>query len=153
MRHLAELYHAQGDFDRALPLYEDALRVLGKFFKPIHPDALMAHVGRGKLWMDVGKLAEAEAELREALDGQRRVLGKNHPHTARTAFLLGVCLAPRVWERIEPGCPQPGSSCREPLTRSARIDSFPNSPGQIARAGRVAGTRASSPHDGLSTAA
>jgi tetratricopeptide (TPR) repeat protein len=93
MLHLADLYHLQGDFDRALPLYEEALRILAKFFKPIHPDALMAHVGRGKLWMDRGKLTEAEAELREALNGQRRVLGENHPHTARTAFLLGVCLA------------------------------------------------------------
>jgi hypothetical protein len=46
-----------------------------------HPQALTSINNMGVLLRAQGKLAEAEAYSREALEGRRRVLGDDHPDT------------------------------------------------------------------------
>ena len=59
----------------------------------------------------------------------QRLLAKRLARRPHVLFRVLNPVPLRVWEEIEPRCPQPGSSCREPRTKSARIDSFPNSSG------------------------
>lgn len=49
-----------------------------------HPDALGYLNGVGELLKDMGKYAEAEPYVRDALDRRRRVLGDDDPDTRRS---------------------------------------------------------------------
>lgn len=59
-------------------------RVLG----PDHPDTLTSHANFAVALRDLGRLAEAEAEIRAVVDTRNRVLGLDHPDTLTLTSVL-----------------------------------------------------------------
>jgi tetratricopeptide (TPR) repeat protein len=87
---LAELFRNKGEYDRALPLYEDCLvkrkRVLGEY----HPDTLASLSNLAILFRSKGEYDRALPLYEECLAQKKRVLGDDHPDTLRSLNGLAV---------------------------------------------------------------
>ena len=55
---------------------------------PEHPSTLATRHEIARTLADQGRAADAEAEYRQVLDAEQRVLGPEHPHTLITADML-----------------------------------------------------------------
>jgi eukaryotic-like serine/threonine-protein kinase len=67
LANLGAVYGASGNDAAALPKYQEALERLTKFLGPDHPDVAQALVGEAGCLQRLGKLDEAEAAARRAL--------------------------------------------------------------------------------------
>ena len=78
------LYYRKKDFDRAEPLFREAIAMNRDLFGDEHPELSTNLNNLGLLLRDTGEV-EAAAELFEqVLDMDRKLLGPNHPYVAAT---------------------------------------------------------------------
>jgi tetratricopeptide (TPR) repeat protein len=91
LNNLAWGYQAAGKLDLAVPLFEEALKVMKPKLGPDHPNTLRTMKSLGLAYIRVGQSARAEPLLRECL-----AIGEKHePETAKTfdtKSLLGAAL-------------------------------------------------------------
>lgn len=80
-------------YQRGLGEYEKALAMAGEFFGNEHPEVARLWYGLAKLHYTAGKLAEAKAALKRALDIQRTRLTPFHPELAATYSAYAKVLA------------------------------------------------------------
>ena len=86
------LHLAQGDFDRAEPLYQEAPRISRSVLGAEHRFTIVSAINLGRLRNDQGRNADAERHFREALTISRRVLGHDDPDTLLVINNLGGLL-------------------------------------------------------------
>jgi tetratricopeptide (TPR) repeat protein len=60
--YLAGLYNAQGDYESAKPLFERALKIANKFFKPDHPNVRLYSENYAKLFEKMEKQKTTKAQ-------------------------------------------------------------------------------------------
>jgi tetratricopeptide (TPR) repeat protein len=97
LNNLANLYHSQGRYSEAEPLYLEALELWRRNLGEEHPAVATSLNNLANLYYSQGRYSEAEPLLLQALELTRRNLGEEHPH---------VALSPQ----------QPGSTLRLPRT-------------------------------------
>jgi Tfp pilus assembly protein PilF len=71
-------------------MYQRALKGFEKAWVPDHTSTLNTVSRLGSLYMDQGKLAEAEQMYRRALKGREKALGPDHTSTLGTVNNLGT---------------------------------------------------------------
>ena len=76
------LYQAMGEYAKAEPLFQEALRIRQKVLGPEHPDTAQSLNNLAELYQDMGEYAKAEPLYQEALRIRQKVLGPEHPDTA-----------------------------------------------------------------------
>ncbi len=89
---LAACYARLGRANLAIPHAESALKVIRDTYGDDSAEAISAMDNLAAVLDDTGKVAEAEALYREALDRSRRVLGSKHEETQRLQSNLGKLL-------------------------------------------------------------
>ena len=92
---LASELKAQGKYNKAEPLYREALEVTRETHGNRHPKTLSAITDLGLLLCarnGLVDLAAAEPLLREALEVKRETLGNRHPSTLHSIGSLGALL-------------------------------------------------------------
>ncbi|HEX6518772.1 MAG TPA: tetratricopeptide repeat protein [Streptosporangiaceae bacterium] len=89
---LAQTAHAQGRYQTAEHAYRQAYqaRAAHPAIGPDHPDTLTARNNFTRILRDLGRLAEAEDEIRSVIGTMTRLLGPDHPDTltSRDTFAL-----------------------------------------------------------------
>ena len=75
------MFKAQGKYQEALPLYNEALETRRAVLGSRHPDALTSINNLASLLQATGDLDRAEELLSEAHTTAKSVLGPEHPHT------------------------------------------------------------------------
>ena len=78
---LAGLYHSQGRYFEAEPLYTDALSIHRRVLGADHPDTASSLNNLAGLYRAQGWVAEAATMLKEAVEIMVRVLGAENPKT------------------------------------------------------------------------
>jgi tetratricopeptide (TPR) repeat protein len=81
---LAVCYYQQSRYAESLPLAEQTLRAVRKSMGDNAPRTLISLGNVGDTMSRLGRFQEAEAILLRAVEGQTRVLGKDHPVVTRT---------------------------------------------------------------------
>ena len=77
------------DYEGALGYYQQALRVKEKVLGKTHPGTLMTIMNMAVTYGDgLGDRVKEEEMHRQALDGYKRSLGKEHEHTKKCAMNL-----------------------------------------------------------------
>ena len=71
-----------GEYAKAEPLYQEALRIRQKVLGPEHPDTAGSLNNLASLYQHMGEYAKAEPLYQEALRIRQKVLGPEHPDTA-----------------------------------------------------------------------
>jgi tetratricopeptide (TPR) repeat protein len=89
---LASELQDQGKYDKAEPLFREALEVDRETLGNRHPNTLAAISNLGGLLHAKGDLAAAEPLCREALEVERETLGNRDPSTLASISNLGVVL-------------------------------------------------------------
>jgi tetratricopeptide (TPR) repeat protein len=84
MGNLAEGYRAAGQRDRALPLYEETLKLTKAKLGPDHPDTLRSMNNLAGGYRAAGKLDRALPLYEETLKLTKAKLGPDHPDTLRS---------------------------------------------------------------------
>src|SRR5215831_2077948 len=100
---LAVLYHVQGKYAEAEPLYKRALGIREKTLGPDHPDVASSLNSLAALYRAQGKYTEAEPLYQRALMIRERALEPDNPGTAMS--LNGLALlysAQRKYTEAEP---------------------------------------------------
>jgi tetratricopeptide (TPR) repeat protein len=83
LNNLAGLYKAQGKYDLAEPLYQEALRIFEKVFgDKDYPEYATSLNNLALLYSDQGKYEQAESRYLEALEIKKKVLGTDNPSYA-----------------------------------------------------------------------
>ena len=75
LNNLARLYHSQGRYVEANPLYERALAIREKALGPEHPDLATNLYNLAELYDNQGQCAKAEPLYQQALAIREKVLG------------------------------------------------------------------------------
>jgi tetratricopeptide (TPR) repeat protein/tRNA A-37 threonylcarbamoyl transferase component Bud32 len=91
MGSLAEGYYAAGQLDKALPLYEETLKLLRAKLGPDHPDTLIGMNNLGQGYQAAGQLDKALPLFEETLKLMRAKLGPDHFETLTSMNNLGDC--------------------------------------------------------------
>ncbi|KAG2406368.1 uncharacterized protein HKW66_Vig0056240 [Vigna angularis] len=91
-RFLAEFYRVKKAFDKAEPLYLEAINILEESFGPDDVRVGVAAHNLGQFYLGQKKLEEARVNYERALKIKRRVLGYGHSECSDTMFHLGVVL-------------------------------------------------------------
>jgi tetratricopeptide (TPR) repeat protein len=76
------VYQSKGEYAKAEPLYQEALRIRQKVLGPEHPDTALSLNNLGSLYQAMGEYAKAEPLYQDALRIYRKALGPEHPETA-----------------------------------------------------------------------
>jgi tetratricopeptide (TPR) repeat protein len=79
----------EGEYAKAEPLYQEALRIQRKVLGPEHPDTANSLDNLAGLYQAMGEYAKAEPLRHEALRIRQKVLGPDHPETAVSLNNLG----------------------------------------------------------------
>ncbi len=85
LNNLAALYHDQGKYAEAEPLYKRSLAIWEKALGPEHPDVATSLNNLAGLYQAQGKYAEGEPLYKRSLAIWEKVLGPEHPDVA-TSF-------------------------------------------------------------------
>ena len=105
---LAYLYHLQGRYLEAEPLYLQALELRRLLLGENHPDVANSLNNLAGLYDSQGRYAEAEPLYLQALELWRSLLGESHPHVATS--LNNLALLYRVSRTLRGGrTPLPAS--------------------------------------------
>ena len=97
LNNLAELYHTQGRYADAEPLYKRSLAIKEKAFGPDHPDVALSLNNLAELYRAQGRYADAEPLYKRALAIREKALGPDHPDVATFAEQSGTALpSPRA---------------------------------------------------------
>jgi tetratricopeptide (TPR) repeat protein len=78
----AYLYQAQGRYDKAEPLYVEALELTKRILGENHPDITAILNNLGDLYEAQGRYHKAEKFLTQALELTKQLLGNDHPDVA-----------------------------------------------------------------------
>lgn len=97
--YIAEVYSDQGMFDKAEPLFDEALKELGQSFGIGYLLSAHTRYGLGVLYYKQNKYEKAEPLLKEALEIQEQYLGKDHPAVADTLMVYSDLLRDTGRER------------------------------------------------------
>ena len=84
LNNLAILYHKQGKYDKAEPLYQRALAIKEMVLGPDHPDVATMLNNLAGLYEDQGKYQAAKPLYQRALAINEKALGPDHPSVAAT---------------------------------------------------------------------
>ncbi len=84
LNNLAAVYHLQGKYAEAEPLYKRALAIWEKALGPEHPDVAQSLNNLALLYQDQGRYAEAEPLHKRALAIREKSLGPGHPLVAQS---------------------------------------------------------------------
>jgi CHAT domain-containing protein/tetratricopeptide (TPR) repeat protein len=90
LNNLADLYHSQGAYDKAEPLYLRALAIREKTLGPDHPKTATSLNNLALLYVDQGVYAKAKPLYLRALTIRVKALGADHPSTATSLNNLAV---------------------------------------------------------------
>ncbi len=82
LNQLAALYHSQGKYNEAEPLYRRSLSIVEKQLGENHPDVANSLNNLAVLYQNQGKYNEAEPLLLRSLSILEKQLGENHPNVA-----------------------------------------------------------------------
>ncbi|PWT82250.1 MAG: hypothetical protein C5B58_08550, partial [Acidobacteria bacterium] len=82
LNNLALLYQSLGDYAKAEPLYQRALKIAERALGPDHPDTAQTLNNLALLYCSLGDYAKAEPLCQRALKIAERALGPDHPTTA-----------------------------------------------------------------------
>jgi tetratricopeptide (TPR) repeat protein len=82
LNHLGLVYHAQGQYARAKPYYEQALNRWERAFGSDHADVASALHNLADIYLEEGAFEQAEAYYWRSLAIGERVLGRGHPELA-----------------------------------------------------------------------
>ena len=88
---LALLFDSKGDYDRALPMYEECLAKRKRVLGEDHPDTLSTLNGLAILFRNRRDYDRALPIYEECLAKRKRVLGEDHPHTKDTQKWRDIC--------------------------------------------------------------
>ena len=91
MSNLAVGYLATGNFDRALPLFEETFTLTKAKLGPAHPDTLTYMNNLAKAYKGAGKLLRAQPLFEDALALVKAKLGPDHPDTLTSMNNLALC--------------------------------------------------------------
>ena len=81
---------AMGEYAKAEPLYQEALRICQKVLGPEHPYTALCLNNLAGLYWDMSEYAKAEPLLQEALRIRQKVLGPEHLDTAASLNSLAL---------------------------------------------------------------
>src|SRR5260370_15520415 len=81
LNNLAGLYHTQGKYEQAEPLFQRALKIDKQVYGKDHPDIASDLNNLAGLYHDQGKYEQAEPLYQRALAIREKLLGADHPHT------------------------------------------------------------------------
>ena len=95
LNNLAILFKNKGEYDRALPLYEECLAKMKRVLGEDHPDTLVSLNNLASLFYNKGEYDRALPLYEECLAKRKRVLGEDHPHTKGTQKWRDVCARKR----------------------------------------------------------
>ena len=84
LNQLAVLYHSQGKYNEAEPLYRQSLSIREKHLGENHLDAATSLNNLATLYLNQGKYEEAEPLLLRSLSIREKQLGENHPDIAQS---------------------------------------------------------------------
>ena len=82
LHNLASLYHAQGRYADAEPLYKRSLAIMEKALGPDHPDVATSLNNLALLYHAQGRYADAEPLYKRSLAIREKALGPDHPDVA-----------------------------------------------------------------------
>lgn len=85
---LMVLYRQLGDFEKALPLYEESLAYCKSKYNDRHPDYLTALNNMGVIYMSLERFTEAVDIFKSSFDLFIEVLGEKNPRTILTMYSL-----------------------------------------------------------------
>ena len=88
---LALLYKAKGDYDKALPLYEQTLVVSERVLGAEHPATLTSHNNLASLYQAKGDYDKALALFEQTLKVCEKTLGLKHPKTRTIRENFQLC--------------------------------------------------------------
>ena len=91
MNALANLFYNKGEYDRALPLYEECLAKYKRVLGDDHPDTLTSLNNLALLFKSKGEYDRALSLYEECLAKSKRVLGGVHPNTKMTQKSRDIC--------------------------------------------------------------
>ena len=89
---IGTVHEAQGEFDRAVECYKDALRLLHELKISGFEDEAVYHRNLANVYVKQGKFKDAIAPANEAYNIRKKRLG-NHPETVRSIYQLGIIQA------------------------------------------------------------
>jgi tetratricopeptide (TPR) repeat protein len=95
MNNLALGYRDAGQLDKALPLYEETLKLMKAKLGPDHPDTLTSMNNLALGYRAAGQLDKALPLLEETLKLRKAKLGPDHPDTLTSMNNLAVGLPGR----------------------------------------------------------
>jgi hypothetical protein len=87
---LAEIFRRKGDYDHALPLFEECLAKRKRVLGEDHPDTLSSLNNLASLLDDKGDYDRALPMYEEYLEKGKRILGEDHPDTLGSLNGLAV---------------------------------------------------------------
>ena len=103
LNNLAALYRAMGAYDRAEPLFRQALEIRKKALGEEHPDYATSLNNLAALYRAMGAYARAEPLYRQALEIRKKALGEEHPDYATSLNNLAELYhAMGAYDRAEP---------------------------------------------------
>ena len=87
---LARLYYEVGEYTKALPLYEKALKIDQNVLGEEHPDTATSYNNLAGLYESMGEYTKALPLYEKALKTRQNVLGEEHPDTATSYNNIAV---------------------------------------------------------------
>ena len=102
LNNLAELYRNMGQYEKAEPLYSQALEIRKRVLGEGHPDYALSLNNLAELYKDMGQYEKAEPLYLQALEIRKRVLGETHPDYAMPYQIWHACsqrlvAMPKLW--------------------------------------------------------
>ena len=82
LNNLAELYQKMGEYDKALPLHEKALKIREKLLGESHPNTADSYNNLANIYQYMGEYDKAFPLHKKALRIREEILGESHPDTA-----------------------------------------------------------------------
>ncbi|CAF0977434.1 unnamed protein product [Adineta ricciae] len=80
----------QGEYQKAINLYETGLKIKQKTLFPNHPHLAASYNNMGSAYLKIGQFSKAFAYYKKALDIQQRSLPTDHPDISMSYSNLGV---------------------------------------------------------------
>jgi tetratricopeptide (TPR) repeat protein/CHAT domain-containing protein len=103
----AGLYHSQGNYAKAEPLYRQALEIRKAVLGENHPDYATSLNNLAYFYYLQGNYAKAEPLCRQALEITKAVLGEKHPNYATSLNTLAILyISQGNYAKAEPLCRQ-----------------------------------------------
>jgi tetratricopeptide (TPR) repeat protein len=110
LSHLAGLYYAKGEFQEALPRYEEALEMRRTALPPRHPDTCSSLEDLARLYEAKGEYEKALPLYQEALETRRTALPPGNPDTATSLPTLAGVSEAKGQRHRPPPLPPPSHS-------------------------------------------